>query len=531
MADGALREAQFIGSQRDAAKPRNGLEGDQTIKRRKCAHAATMKDIHADMNNLFRHSSVMVNQSDADPDRTKFSATDGLAISMPMGPALVLGLAGFLANFDVTSVVVALPLIAKELALGRAGYAWVMDAYSIAFTGTLLIAGALADRHGRRKALLRGNIIFVAASVWCGLAWNDLSLILARAAQGVGAAFLVTGGFSLLASTYPDQASRARAFSWLGVITGVGMALGPTLGGVVAASIGWRWIFLINIPICAGIAWWTPRLVAEHREDPPRPLDYVGMALFTAALAVLIEALLHGSGSPLRLALGLSGAAALMAGFVLQQQRRAVPIFETAIFLTRPMTGVAALLAAVSIGYWAVLILLPPLLLASFGLTSDQAGIAMLAATLPMLFVPLVGSRLVERLGWRMFFATALAVLGCGHVILVGALALQDAQPPVWLSIVGMAAIGVGAALAHPQLTAAVVTLVPPTQAGIAAAMTVVMRQGSFAIGIALLGAMLATPERIDGYIVPLAIAGLACLCGAAAAIFCLPGRPNDRNR
>lgn len=172
-----------------------------------------------------------------------------------MRPVLVLGLAGFLANFDVTSVVVPLPLIARELGLGVAGYAWVMNAYSLAFTGTLLVAGALADRHGRRKALLGGNIIFVVASVACGLAWNDLSLVLARAAQGFGAAFLVTGGFSLLASTYPDTPSHARAFSWLGVVTGVGMALGPTIGGLVASYAGWRWIFLANIPVCALIAW------------------------------------------------------------------------------------------------------------------------------------------------------------------------------------------------------------------------------------------------------------------------------------
>lgn len=453
------------------------------------------------------------------------SETDQAKAVASMRPALVLGLASFLANFDVTSVVVALPLIARELGLGVAGYAWVMDAYSLAFTGTLLIAGALADRYGRRRVLLAGNIVFVIASVACGLAWNELSLILARAAQGFGAAFLVTGGFSLIASTYPDTASRARAFSWLGVITGIGMALGPTIGGLVASHVGWRWIFLANIPVYAMIAWWVPRLVAEHHEDTPRPLDYLGMALFTAALCVLVETLLHGQGSLPRLGLGLSIATCLFTAFVVQQRRRTTPIFDPAVFLARPMLGIAALLAAVSVGYWAVLVFLPPLLIASYGWTSDGIGIAMLAATLPMLFVPLAGGRLVERLGWRRYFATALAVMVVGHVMLVVALLIHSAAPPLWLVLAGMIAAGISAALAHPQLTAAVVALAPSSQVGMASAMTVIMRQGTFAVGIAILGSLIRTPDQPVGYTASLVAAGIASLCGMLAAMLCLPGK------
>jgi EmrB/QacA subfamily drug resistance transporter len=428
-----------------------------------------------------------------------------------MQPALALGLAGFLANFDVTSVIVALPVIARELGLGTAGYAWIMDAYSLAFTGCLLIAGALADRHGRRRALLAGNIAFAIASIACGLAWDGPSLILARACQGLAAAFLITGAFALVAGSYPDATSRARAFSWLGVITGIGMALGPTIGGLVTQAVGWRWIFFANIPVCLLLAVWAPRLVAEQREPMPRPLDFLGMALLTGALCVLVEALLHGKGSPLRLAIGLSVAAALLAAFVVQQRRRTSPIFDPTVFLTRPMIGIAALLAAVSIGYWAVLVFLPPFLLAAFGWTSDRAGLAMLAATLPMLFVPLAGGRLVGRLGWRQYFTAALGIMAMGSTL------------PVWLAIVAMAILGMGAALAHPQLTGAVVALAPPAQAGMASAMTVVMRQGAFAIGIAILGALVSTPNVASGYTAPLILAAVASICGALAAVVCLP--------
>jgi MFS family permease len=445
-----------------------------------------------------------------------------------MSPALALGLAGFLANFDVTSVVVALPLIARELGLGLAGYAWVMDAYSLAFTGTLLIAGALADRYGRRKSLLSGNIIVAVASVACGLAWDGLSLIIARALQGFGAAFLITGAFSSIAGSYSDASSRARAFSLLGVTTGVGMALGPTIGGLVASHAGWRWIFFANLPACALIAWWVPRLVADHREASPRPLDYLGMVLLTAALCILVEALLHGRGSVLRLSAGLSAAALLLAAFIAQQKRRTSPIFDPAVFLTRPMIGIAALLAAVSMSYWAVLVFLPPFLAAAFGWSADKAGLAMLAATLPMLVVPMVGGKLVVALGWRRYFAAALVILACGDAIFVGALLTGGAGPATWLAIAGMAAIGLGAALAHPQLSGAVVALTPPAQAGMASAMTVVMRQGVFAIGIAILGAALSTPDRAASYAAPFTVAALAALAGALAAMLCLPAAPRN---
>ena len=119
-----------------------------------------------------------------------------------MMPALLLGMAAFLTNFDVTAVVIALPTVARELGLDVAGYAWVMDAYSLAFTACLLFAGALADRYGRRRSMLVGNSIFALASLACGMAWDGPTLLVARALQGIGAAFIVTGGFALIARVY-----------------------------------------------------------------------------------------------------------------------------------------------------------------------------------------------------------------------------------------------------------------------------------------------------------------------------------------
>ena len=447
-----------------------------------------------------------------------------------MWPALALGLAAFLTNFDVTAVVVALPAIAHELHLDVAGYAWTMDAYSLAFTGSLLVAGALADRHGRRKAMLFGNLVFAVASVACGLAWDGLSLNLARAAQGIGAAFVVTGGIALIATAYPQTALRTRAFSWLGVMSGLAMALGPTVGGIVSSWFGWRWIFLANLPACALVAWGIPRLVDEARETSPRPLDFTGMAILTAALFVLIESLLNSRSAPTGFFAGCGLALVLLAVFVLRQRRCAQPIFDPLIFLHPAMFGIGVLLASVSIGYWSVLVYLPSFLAAALGLSTDTAGIAMLAATLPMLFVPPLGGKSASVLGWRWHFALSLALMTIGSAGFIASLA-ADGGPVQWLVYSAMMVMAIGAAFAHPQLSGAVVGMVPAEQAGMASAVTVVVRQAGFAIGIAALGATLGATDRADTYVLLFACASGVSALGALAAVTLLPSKSNAASR
>lgn len=442
-----------------------------------------------------------------------------------MLPALALGLAAFLTNFDVTATVIALPVMARELGFGVAGYAWVMDAYSLAFTASLLIAGALADKHGRRLAMLRGNAAFAIASLACGIAWNGPTLWGARMLQGVSAAFIVTGGIALIFGAYPQPEARTRAFAWLGVISGIAMALGPTIGGLVVSWIGWRWIFLLNLPACALVAWGVPRLVAETREASPRPLDLLGVVLLTSAIGSLIHALLHGHSVPTHMAGGLFLSVLLLAVFTAQQMRRKHPILDPVVFARPVMIGIATLLFAVSIGYWAVLVYLPFFLSVTFGWSSQTAGLALLAPTLPMLLLPPVGGRLVGRLGWQLHFAIALAAMAAGNAAVVMALALNGGPTPIAVVAFGMIAIGIGAALAHPQLSGAVVALVPADEAGMAAAVTVVMRQAGFAIGIAILGAVLQAENGAVGYFWLFSVASVASLLGLAAALILLPSR------
>ena len=432
-------------------------------------------------------------------------------------PALALSFAGFLTQLDVTAVIVALPTIGDDLGFGLAAYAWTMDAYSLAFTATLLAAGALADRHGRRRALLAGNALFAVASLACGLAWDGPSLWAARAAQGLGAAFVITGSIALTASAYPDPADRARAFGLAGIVSGAAMAVGPTLGGMVAASLGWRWIFLANIPFCLLAAWIVPRLVAEERATGSRPLDLPGIALLTLGLGIAIETLLAGR-TVVHLAVGTGASLLFATSFVVQQRRRAQPILDPALLTQPALIAVALLLITVSIGYWAVLVYLPLFLTKAFGLSTAQAGIALLAATLPMVFLPPLAGHLATRWGWRTLFTAGLAVIAIGDL----ALALE----PTWtMALLGMAVIATGAALVQSQLSGAVVTLAPPAQAGMASALTIVMRQGGFALGIAALGAALGQEPSESGYATLFGVAASSAFVGAGSAFFLLSGR------
>ncbi len=177
----------------------------------------------------------------------------------------------------------------------------------------------------------------------------------------------------------------------------------------------------------------------------------------------------------------------LLAVFALQQRRRVTPLLDPAVFATPAMIGVGLLLIAVSASSWAILVYLPPALQAAFGWSADRIGLALLAATMPMLVVPLIGGRLVTRLGWRRHFAVSLALIAIGDLLLLAATWRAGAPETLALMLAGMVLIGIGAALAHPQLSGAMLALTPPDRAGMASAVTIVARQGGFAIGIAAL--------------------------------------------
>ncbi|HWZ41463.1 MAG TPA: MFS transporter [Bradyrhizobium sp.] len=441
---------------------------------------------------------------------------------------LILGLGIFLVPFDVTVVVVALPGIARNLDFSVDGAAWVIDAYALAFTGALLASGALADRFGRRRSMLAGNAVFLFASIACGMAANGQLLLAARAVQGVGAAFLVTGALALIAGTFPDREQRARAFGIVGVVSGVAMALGPTMGGLLASWFGWRFIFYANIPFCLALALAVPQFVPETSDPNGRPFDPLGVALLTTALGLAIDALLRRDGSlALRLSC-LAGSAAVAILFVLQQRRRRHPVLDPRVFATSAMVAVGALLTAIQFGYWALLVYLPLFLSAGLSMSMEGAGMALLAATLPMLLIPLIGGRFVTLWGWRRFFIVAFGIIVAGDGLLVFAALAADPVKRLAVTMAGMLTIGVGAALANPQMSGVALALAPPAQAGMTSAMTLIVRQAGFSISIAALGASLGTTDAAAAFAVPFSLAALVTLLIMIAALLLLPAKSSQ---
>jgi MFS family permease len=438
---------------------------------------------------------------------------------------LALGTSSFLTQFDVTAVVIAMPAIARDLGFGVAGFAWIIDAYSLAFTGALLAAGALADRFGRRRSMLGGNAVFLLASIGCGIATNGLTLFAARVLQGAGAAFLVTGALALVASAFPGAGQRARAFGVMGVISGVAMALGPTLGSFLASWFGWRWIFLANVPFCVTLALAVPRLVAETRDPEGRPLDPVGVALLTMSLGLAIDALLRHDGSFATRAACLAGSATGAILFGWHQRRSQRPLLAPRVFATPAMAGVGALLTAIQFGYWAMLVYLPLFLNTGLRMSMEFAGVALLAATLPMLLVPPIGGRIATQHGWKLLFTIAFGIIAAGDASLVISALSDVPSTRLVATVVGMLMIGIGAALANPQLSSVAIALAPHAQAAMASAVMMIVRQGGFAISIAVLGAVLGTTNDVAAFAKPFTLATLVALSGMTAALLLLPSK------
>ncbi|MDB4972430.1 MAG: Major Facilitator Superfamily protein [Myxococcaceae bacterium] len=433
-----------------------------------------------------------------------------------------IGMAMFVTTFDITAVVMIMPRVKEDLDLDIGGFAWVMDAYSLAFTVFLMGAGVLADRYGRRRGLLAGNAIFLLASLLCVLAKSETALLLGRTLQGVGAAFMVCAGLAVIGHRYVNPTERAAAFGLLGTINGAAMALGPTGGGMIADAFGWHWVFFINIPICLGVIAVALWVIEDSKDPAQRKIDVSGLATITAFLVTTVWFLLHGANVgglelPLWAALGL--VIALGATFVRIQRRASQPLLQLKLFASKAFAGLCLVPVALSVSYWAVLIYLPLFLQQRLGSTLSQASLLMLAPTLPMVFLPIFSARLAAKTSTRAFFTWGLVAVAVG----VGVVALGAQTQSLPASLLGMAIAGSGTALLNPLMTSTLVGMVPREQAGAASAITVILRQGGFALGIALLAGALRTFVAIapGGGLQPYALLfALAAAVAAVSAVF-----------
>jgi len=268
---------------------------------------------------------------------------------LPTRPAAVLGLlcaAQFMVVLDVTIVAIALPRVQADLGFSTTGLAWVVTAYTLSFGGLLIVAGRAGDLFGHRRLFTAGLAVFGAASLACGLAWSAAALVGARVVQGLGAAIVAPTALALLNAAFPDGARRRRALGWWTAAAAGGGACGWVLGGLLTDGLGWRWVFLVNVPVALLAAAATRLLTETPRGDRVR-LDLPGAATLTGGLATLIYGATrlqdHG---PDRWALGaVVAAAVLLTAFVHIERHAAGPMLPLAALRSEPLT-VSVLVAA-----------------------------------------------------------------------------------------------------------------------------------------------------------------------------------------
>jgi EmrB/QacA subfamily drug resistance transporter len=256
---------------------------------------------------------------------------------------LALSFSVFMISLDVTVVTVALPVIQRDLGLGLEDLQWVVSAYALSFGALLMAGGTLADRFGRRRVFGIGLVLFALASAACGLAQSGVALNAARAAQGVGAAFMSSSSMALVASAFQGR-ERASAYGVWGAALGLGLAFGPMLGGYITVHLGWHWLFFINVPVGAVILVAVLKAVDEARDPLAGHIDLAGLATFSTGMALLIYALNIGHklgwGSRAELAM-LTTAAALLLAFVLIERRQLRPLFDLRLFGMPTFVGVS----------------------------------------------------------------------------------------------------------------------------------------------------------------------------------------------
>jgi MFS transporter, DHA2 family, methylenomycin A resistance protein len=403
---------------------------------------------------------------------------------------LATSMAFVVGQLDVTIVNVALPAMGRELGAGVAGLQWVVDAYTVAFAAFMLSAGAFGDRFGARRAFQWGMGLFGLASIACAAAPGILALDAARVLQGLGAAIMLPNSLALLNHALAHEpAKRTRAIGYWTAAGAISIALGPVLGGVLVADVGWRAIFWVNVPLCLVGGWLSTRLHETPTGGARPPLDLAGQVLATLALSALIATLIEARSLGLhdpRIWLG-AGATLLLGLALLLAERRAVaPVIAADLFALRDFRGAVFFGTVVNATYYGAIFVIALFLQTARHFTPMQAGLAFLPLTAGFFLSNVLSGPIITRLGTRkpMIFGALVDLLG------FGVLAWASTTQSLALMLVGFLLIPSGMGLAVPAMTTTVLSSVDKSRSSLAAAILNTARQAAGAIGVAVFGAL-----------------------------------------
>jgi EmrB/QacA subfamily drug resistance transporter len=401
-------------------------------------------------------------------------------------PLVAVCAGAFMLLVDVTIVNVALPEMARQLHTTFSDLQWVIDLYALALGALVLTVGSVADRLGRRRVYLAGLVLFAASSLACGVAPDVGVLIAARGVQGAGAAAMFATTMALISNTYSGR-DRGVAFGAWGAVNGGAAAVGPVLGGLLTASVSWRLIFLVNLPVSVIAVVLTLRVVAESRDPQPQRqhrTDLPGMVSFTVAAAALTYALIRGawaSGETITL---IVVAAAALAAFAAAERRSAAPMLELRLLRNPVFTAMLLAGGLLSAAAWAGLTYESLWLQSVLGLSPVKAGLVMLPCAGAAFLVSGQVGRFLHRASPRVMVGAGLLLIAAGAF--AQAVVRQNSSWPV--VIPGLVLVGVGAGLAIASLTSTAMAAVPGQRAGMAGGALSASRQLGYAFGIAVLG-------------------------------------------
>ncbi|MFC4069439.1 MFS transporter [Actinoplanes subglobosus] len=406
-------------------------------------------------------------------------------------PLLAVCLGTFLLLVDVTIVIVALPSIAAHLEAGPDDLAWVLDGYALALAALLLGAGALADRYGRRVTYLTGLVLFGLSSLLCALAPTVDTLVAARVLQGVGGAAMFATTVAILNVTYRGR-DRGIAFGVWGAVNGAATAAGPLAGGLLTEHLGWRWIFLVNLPIVVVAVWFTMRTVTESRSDRAGRFDIPGTITFTLAATALVYGLIRAADDGWTatavlgpLALGLAGTAL----FVAVERRSAAPMLDLALFRRPGFTGLIIAAFLCQAAAFAYLPFTTIWLQRVLGHGPVDAG---LLGALPLsgaaLLVGALAGRFLQQARPWITIGAGLLLVAAGDL----AQSAVGADSGGAVLIPGLILVGLGVGVVLPVLSSAVLNEVPHERSGMAGGALNTFRQLGFAFGVAIFGTVFA---------------------------------------
>ncbi|MBV8047159.1 MAG: MFS transporter [Paludibacterium sp.] len=402
-------------------------------------------------------------------------------------------LAALAMPLSFTAPAIAMAGIRQELGGGPVALAWATNAFMLGFGASLMAAGTLADRWGRRKLFLLGTALFSLASLGLTLVPSLLAFNLLRALQGLGAAVALSSGLAGLAQRFGEH-ERLQAFSWIGTAFGIGLAFGPMMSGFLIGAAGWRVIFWAPVALTA-LAFLLARRVWPESADPSARLDWPGLAGFTASLGTLTTALLclpDWGWDSRRFHLAMLAFLLLTGLYLWQALRAARPMLDLRLFRYPRFVGVQTLAAAPAYAFVVLLVLLPVRLVGVEGVSPLVAGLDMMWMTLPMLALPLLSARLSRRVPAAVLSAGGLLVCALG-LSLLGTTARIDGNGTAGLA---MALIGVGISFPWGVMDGLAVSVVPVERAGMAAGIFSTTRVAGEGVALAVVGAVLAALIR-----------------------------------